>query len=329
MFLDGLGELIVDALTANRSFAQIPSASAILDTSNYTFQAISYGKNADGFKYHGHVILSPSGQGNGVIKVLSYQPISVSSYHSSSIASALSYKYNLLPDSPKPTDTRLEHKSTVPNYSSGVPDIGHCLNSGMDQNLSGFAHLVGCFPRPNIGLQYWVVSSEASPQSSVIYSGVLYSNYNFFRVMDASGFLTFAGSSTADHIAYYNAYNFNDGVLRVPLADFPNKLRLGWYLGPGDAGSLLLFGGIYQIGLWALDIKEMLKLGYNPPFAFNALNNKRRYKLVAKKTFNRDLLYLNDYSSSGGFNLSFDFNTIHPSYAWWGGMRLDWDIYFN
>ena len=64
--VDGLGELIVDALTANRSLSAIPSASAILDTSNYTFHAITYGKNADGFRKHGHVILSPSGADNGL-----------------------------------------------------------------------------------------------------------------------------------------------------------------------------------------------------------------------------------------------------------------------
>lgn len=328
MFVDGLGELIIDALTANRSLASIPSASAILDTSNYTFHAITYGKDADGFRNHGHVILSPSGSDNGIIKVLSYQPLSVSSYQTSATAYGLRESYKLMPESPKPTDTRLESKSTIPNYSSGVPDIGHCLNSGLNQNLSAFSHLIGCYPRPNLGLKYWVVSSASNPIGSLLYSGTLYSNYNYDNTMDASGFLTFAGSSTADHITLYNDYKFNKGVLRVPLSDFPNKLTLGWYLGPGDAGSLLLFGGIYQIGLWALDIKEMLKQGYNPPFAFNHLNNIRRYKLVAKKTFNRDLLYLNDYSGSGGFNISFDFNTIHPSYAWWPGLRLNWDINF-
>lgn len=324
MFVDGLGELIVDALTANRSLSAIPSASAILDTSNYTFHAITYGKNADGFKKHGHVILSPSGANNGVIKVLSYQPVSVSSYHSSSVASALSHVYNLLPEPPSPINTRLETKSTLPIYSSLVPDLGHCLNSAMDQNLSSFCHLIGCFPRPSLGLEFWVVSSATNPSASVIYSGILYSNYNFDQIMDSSGFLTFAGSSTTQHINLYNSFTPNYGVLRVPLSDFPNKIRLWWYLGAGDAGSLLLFGGVYQIGLWALDMKEMLKQGYNPPFSFNPLNNTRRYKLVAKKTFNRDLLYLNDYSGSGGFNSSF----VGLPPPLWGGLTISWDINF-
>lgn len=326
MILDGLGEIIVDALTVNRSLSGIPSASAILDTSNYTFHAISYGKNADGFRNHGHTILSPSGFGNGVIKVLSYQPVSVSSYHSSAIASAIPGSYQLLPDAPKPTDTRLELRSTVPNYSSGVPDLGHCLNAGIDQNLSGFAHLIGCFPRP-AGLNYWVVSSASSPATNVIYSGTLYSNYNYDNTMDASGFLTFAGSSLTDHITLYNALQANYGVLRVPLSDFPNRIRMFWYLGTGDAGSLLLFGGIYHIGLWCLDLKEMLRQGYTPPFAFNHLNNIRKYKLVAKKTFNRDVLYLNDLGVSSGFNHSFDYPTNAASPLWYG-MSFNWDINF-
>lgn len=328
MIVDGLGELIIDALTANRSLASIPSASAILDTSNYTFHAITYGKDADGFRQHGHVILAPSGLDNGIIKVLSYQSASVSSYQTSATAYALRESYKLMPDSPKPMDIRLEGKSTIPNYSSGVPNLGHCLNSAMDQNLSGFSHLIGCYPRPTLGTNYWVVSSASNPAGSVLYSGTLYSTYNYDKTMDASGFLTFAGSSTQSHINLYNSFIANYGVVRVPLSDFPNKIRLRWYLGDGDAGALLLFGGVYHIGLWALDLKEILKQGYNPPFAFNALNNIRKYKLVAKKTFNRDLLYLNDYSASSGFRHSFDFNFKNSNGSLWGGVNLVWDIYF-
>ena len=53
MFVDNAGQLIADVMTANRSLAGSVSAS-ILDTSNYTFQAISYGKDPSGFGYHAH-----------------------------------------------------------------------------------------------------------------------------------------------------------------------------------------------------------------------------------------------------------------------------------
>jgi hypothetical protein len=211
MLVDGAGQLIVDVMTANRSYATIPSASAILDASNYTVQAISFGKDADGYKFHGHVIRTPSGADNGIIKVLSYQTNNVSSYHTSATETALEYYYKILPQSPTPMDTRLELKSTVPNYSSGVVDAGQYLNVGVHPSLSSFTHLIGAFPRPDLGLQYWIVSSEYNVTGSVICSGTLYSNFNYDKIMDASGFLTFASGDALRHQQYN--YYVNDGAL--------------------------------------------------------------------------------------------------------------------
>jgi hypothetical protein len=118
MFLDQAGEHIADIMTLNRGLASIPSASSILDTSNYTFQAITYGKDADGFKYHAHEVISPSG--DGIIKVISYDSTSFSGYNPRSTASALSYLYKQYPESFYPTQERLESKSTLPNYVCGV-----------------------------------------------------------------------------------------------------------------------------------------------------------------------------------------------------------------
>jgi hypothetical protein len=42
----------------------------------------------------------------------------------------------------------------------------------------------------------------------------------------------------------------------------------------------------------------MLRAGYYPPYSFNPLNNIRKYRLVAKKTFNRDLI---TYSGNSAF----------------------------
>ena len=144
MLVDGAGELIVDVMTANRSLSGIPSASAILDTSNYTLHAISYGKDADGFRNHAHKILSPSA--TRIIKVKSYDSVTVSSYHTSSTASALQETYKLLPRYPSPLDRKLELNSTIPIYSSGVVNAGQCLNSVINPSLSAYSHLIGCFP---------------------------------------------------------------------------------------------------------------------------------------------------------------------------------------
>lgn len=325
MFVDKAGELIADVMTMNRGLASIPSASAILDTSNYTFQAISYGKDADGFQYHAHKILSPSS--DGIIKVISYGATSFSGYQSSSTASALEFEYQLLPQSITPMDTRLELNSTIPVYSSGVIDAGQYLNVAKHPTLSAFSHLIGGLT-PASGSNFKVYDQT----SSLIFSGSIQSFYNSYNMMDCSGFLKFYQGTTVDH---KTAYDFTEslptfpslsiysaGIFRSPGADFPNEVALKWLLTQGDLASLNLFGGIYQIGLWCFDIKEMLKDGYYPPYNFNTLNTNRKYRLFAKKTFNKDLLY---YSSNSTFKSLF----MSP----WGfsnnnGVVLTWKIKF-
>lgn len=244
---------------------------------------------------------------DGVIKVLSYDAVSVSSYHTSSTASALQDTYKLLPQSPTPLDKRLELKSTLPNYSTGVPDVGQCLNSIINTSLSANGHLIGCFPSSGT-TYYWMVSSTFNPSANVIFSGSLSSFYNTYSLMDYSGFLTFAQGDVAYHNALYTGVDYTKGAIRPcsSTLSFPNKITVIWKLGNGDAGALLLFGGLYHIGLWSLDLKEMLKQGYYPPYSFNALNNIRKYKLFAKKTFNKDLLYLNDSGGLSAFKTLFD-----------------------
>ena len=95
----------------------------------------------------------------------------------------------------------------------------------------------------------------------------------------------------------------------------------------GDAGSLLLFGGLFHLGLWCLDIKQMLKDGYNPPFNFNALNNIRKYRLFAKKTFNKDLLDVENNTTGGGAS-SFITMFQNGIYTNSKGMIINWVIKF-
>jgi hypothetical protein len=325
MFVDKAGELIADVMTMNRSLATIPSASAILDTSNYTFQAISYGKDAAGFQYHAHKILSPSS--DGVIKVISYGSNSFSGYQSSSTASALEFEYRLLPQSINPTDTRLELKSTVPVYSSGVIDAGQYLNVAKHPTLSAFSHLIGGFT-PASGSNFKVYNQS----SSLIFSGSIQSFYNSHNMMDFSGFLKFSTYSAdiqkqiyqGTQIDYPNItwiQYYSAGVYRACGSNFPSEVDLFWLLTLGDAASLNLFGGIYQIGLWCLDIKEMLKDGYYPPYNFNTLNTNRKYRLFAKKTFNKDLLY---YASNSAFKSLF----MDGGFSNSNGIVLKWKIRF-
>jgi hypothetical protein len=305
MLVDGAGEIIVEALTANRSFASIPSASSILDTSNYTIQAVTFGKDADGFRNHAHISYTPSA--NQIIKVLSYEPTSILTYHTSATGQYLEdLGYRLYPESPSPVHRRLEIKSTVPNYSSGVVDIGHCLNTAIHPILSSVHHLVGCFPTSG-GTNFWMFSSTTTP-SNTITSGTLSSFFNYHGIMDCSGFLKVAEGDAAYQLNLSSTSDFTKGAIRVRGNNFPNSVLIACKLITGDAGSLLLFGGLYHVGLWVLDLKETLKQGITAPFNFNTLNNQRKYKLFAKKTFNKDLLFCQDI---GGFSaLKEFFSTI-------------------
>tara|TARA_R110000868_G_scaffold13711_6_gene63606 strand:- start:934 stop:1920 length:987 start_codon:yes stop_codon:yes gene_type:complete len=322
MLVDKAGELIADVMTMSRSLASIPSASAILDTSNYTFHAISYGKDASGFLNHAHTIFSPSS--NNVIKVVHYGTLSLSAYQTSTTARTLSATYSQLPQSPTPIDVRLERNSTVPNYSSGVPNVGHCINSIISPSLSSFANLIGCYPASG-GTTYWVLSSTTATRA--LYSGTIIGDYNKNSLMDISGFLTFANLTCAQANTASGNKQHTSGALRTLPSTFPKDVTINWGLPSGDAGGLLLFGGIYHIGLWCLDIKEMLKAGYSPPYSFNPLNNIRKYRLFSKLTFNRDVLYLVD--GDDGFGTIYPgFNTYFGSTGAWGGVSPK-EIIFN
>jgi len=321
MFVDLAGQHIADIMTMNRSLSGIPSASAILDTSNYTFQAISYGKDADGFRNHAHVILSPSS--DGIIKVISYQSSSFSGYTPLETAKALN-TYDLYPASPTPMDIRLELKSTLPNYSGINFDLGQCLNTAISQSLSSYSHLIGCFPAAS-GSTYKIFTSS----NELIVSGITASSmYNLNGIMDISGFLTFNSFSLSQNKTYYTETvsepsSFKFGVIRSAESDFPLAVDLKWILPSGECGTLNLFGGVYHLGLWCLDIKSMLKEGNMPPYSFNPLNNVRRYKLFCKKTFNRDLTY---YPENDAFKELFE----NSSTGWdtYGGIVLNWKIRF-
>ncbi len=332
MIVDQAGEVIVDFLTLSPSLSKIPSASALLDTSNYTFQAISYGKDAAGFNRHAHAYYSSDYSG---IIVQTYEPLNVSSYHSSALASALNL--TLLPEFPAPLDVRLEKNICQTIYSniSGL-DVGQCANHLIIPQYSATYRVLGCFP-PSGGIDYYVVSSLSDPLNKVVYSGTLSSTYNKFGLMDGSGFLTFAALNGAQGKQASVAGQFTSGVLLNLANNFSStgRVSLAWRLDAGDAGSLLLYGGVYHLGLWCLDIKSMLAEGHNPPFAFNPLNNIRKYRLFAKKTFNTDLLYINDgreeAAGFGGFNTLFD-NGNPPSPpvdTQWGKYILyQWTIRF-
>lgn len=305
MLVDGARELLADILTMNPGLSAISSASSILDASNYTIQAITFGKGAQSYSRHAHSIdVSSYSITNNCITVYALPNSDTSSYQTSNSG-------DLLPEFEHPHNTRLETSST----QTPIPflDMGHNINAILTSATNGLgisSILAGCYP-PSGGIEFRVLDSTGG----ILTSGILHSKYNLDQVIDASGFITMTASS-ADHgnlledLAASSPFPPYQGLILTAETNWSStgNIQYKTLVSGCDLGAAALYGGIYEVGLWYIDIKRMLSEGKNPPFAFNALNNERRYKLFAKKVFTKDLAYHADSEGSdtpanyGGLN---------------------------
>ena len=117
MFVQGFGEVLTDALTVNPALADLPA--------NFTFQAVSFGKDAGGFTHHAHAISSIQYvNGNSASGASSYDTglLTIINYASDAASGASSYipsgtylkflsTYDSVPNYPSVGDTRLERVS--------------------------------------------------------------------------------------------------------------------------------------------------------------------------------------------------------------------------
>ena len=340
MFTQGFGEVLTDLMTTNPAIVDLPSASAILDTSNYTFNAITYGKDAQGYNFHGHTLsstqyvsadtsLAVSGFNGdytatgGILIVKNYNPFNQSknSYYFSSTYLEFSSTYNSVPEYPAPHNARLEIASTSTinassyQYASALPDLGHYPNVAVDENLSAIWNVIGAFPPSgNSGAKLYLFSGALQDgfTDGFIASANLSGVYNEFGLVDSSGFVKInddiqpgtsgfdSGLSSVTRVqggalsggpCIFSAAASSVSAGDVLLAVVPQL---------GDAAALAAFGGISHIGVWCLDLKEMLASGLMPPYSWDNLNNNRKYKLVSKVTFWDNLLRHEDQGSNGG-----------------------------
>ena len=313
MFTQGFGEVLTDLMTVNPALADLPAASAILDTSNYTFNAITYGKDAQGFNFHGHTVsstqyvngnssLGVSGYNSGTLAVRGYNTTDLSSYFFSSTYAQFSSTYNSVPRYPSPYDKRLEIESTSTTnvsafpYASALPDVGHYPNLAVgNENVSGLWNIVGGFP-PSGDSGSWLLlfSNEGGLTASGTLSGV----YNEFGLVDSSGFVKINEASGLNN-GLSSLTNVQGGALSGGPCVFSGQAGIAVSSGQsllavvpqlGDAAALAAFGGVSHIGVWCLDLKGMLASGLTPPYSWNHLNNNRQYKLVSKVTLWDNLL---------------------------------------
>ena len=316
MFVQGFGEVLTDIMTVNPAISDIPSASAILDTSNFTFQAVSFGKDAGGFEQHSHAVSSiqyldddsasaVSAYDSGILTLINYasdKPLEVSSYVLSTTYQEFSSTYNSMPNDPSPLDTRLERGSTKSNnlsgyvYASALPDSGHYANPILDTELSAIWNKVGGFA-PSGGADFHFYDKS----KNLLFTGTLSSSFNASGVMDKNGYLTISSGTIIDSAAPLSP-TFSGGAVVASSVGFAPSTAGGIVRNEfrgGDAMSLVAFGSVRHFGIYCLDLKTMLASGLTPPYAWNYLNNNRKYKLVAKATILENPLFHRDTPDVG------------------------------
>lgn len=302
MLLKGFGEVLTNIMTINPAFAELPSVSAILDTSNYTFQAVTFGKDAEGFTHHAHVVSSTqyvngdpasgaSSYDSGILTIVNYETnlaIGTSSYIPSATYYQYSSTYNSVPNYPSPLDTRLERGSTLASnladyqYASSLLDTGHYTNPILDNELSAVWNKIGGFA-PSSNTDYHFYDST----SSLVFSGQVSSFFNHNYLMDKQGYLTVNPKSVVN--VSQRGVEASGGAVIASAAAADSSPSAGVVLVSvvllkGDACTLAAFGGVKHIGVYCLDINDLLASGLLPPYSWDALNNTRKYKLVAKTT---------------------------------------------
>jgi len=293
MIVDLAGKTIADAMTITPSLADIASASAILDTSNYTIQAIAFGKPAASFTRHAHSddVAVPAISEGGV-KVITYQTTNVSSYHASA------HPDPQLSDYPTPEDTRLENGSTETSVES--ENIGHNRNVIFASAVNGLATacvMAGCWAASeSAGTFVEILDEDLSHVASAVFRSAI----NEAQVMDQDGYLNMVVSSvSAGDIASAKIIGLimksdGGGDVSSPGAD----IRYIFNLSAGDYGMPNLFGGIYTLGLYTIDMPATLATGVGPPFEFDVVNNQRKYRLFAKKVFTQDITTGVDFATA-------------------------------
>jgi len=295
MIMDNTGELIVDMLTMQKSIADVAVASKILDTSNFTVRAASLGKDAEGYKHHAHSDLININ--DGIIRVIHYEDFSLSSYHTS--AFGLLTNTPILPQASHPKMQRLEENSTA---VSGLFDYGHNPN----QILSGTKF--GCYA-PTGTIDLYLVSGAISPDegSSKVYASATITNtaglntWTNPSAIDSRGFIINTTSSMEEGRTLEVAGDYRGLLLSYDTEWSNGGLQIRYVLGiePEDLLVLNAYGGIYNIGLWRIDLRKMLDKGMLPPYDLSA-SDEIEYKLLARKSFSSDLTYYVDDGSIAG-----------------------------
>jgi hypothetical protein len=365
MIVDGAGSLLADVMTAPRAYADMPSASSILDASNYTIQAISFGKGKDGYLKNAHEVLLEKSRyfmsNNDPMIATTKEQSDVNDSTTSSIIWGVSS----LPEAPNPIHSKLNLDCSVHSdfqlsssyfgteitaliqYTNAPEDFGQNMNlipSGIYLKVSDVSSFVaasvsvppfnlvpqvssniaalitnsiGCWPEGESegGTPFFVFSSiednftgpstlfDGLNFSSGVYdassgffaqSGTLYGYFNEASSMDYSGYVNMIMSSVPN--GSYSVSDSSGGLILSAASDFSSTGMIEYEctMASGDAVAAQLYGGIHNMGLWAMDVNSALRAGYTPPLSFDVINNQKRYKLFARKDLTKSLTAYQD-----------------------------------
>ena len=383
MIVDGAGSLLADVMTAPRAYADMPSASSILDASNYTIQAISFGKGKDGYLKNAHEVVKQKTQ----YFISNPDQVIVTTKDQSDVndatTSSIIWGVSSLPEAPNPIHSKLnldcycpsafdvelvggfspffvkadgsftysiiqdfgQNLNLIPSsihsqvpsiddFSFGISqtyktDLGTLALSATRDNLNSLLGCtLGCWPEGQSqgGTPFFVFSSiddhdfDGSGSigdfvdygfihdtnlnfSSGVYdassgffaqSGTLYGYFNEASSMDYSGYVNMIMSSVPN--GSYSVSDSSGGLILSAASDFSSTGMIEYEctMASGDAVAAQLYGGIHNMGLWAMDVNAALRAGYTPPLSFDVINNQKRYKLFARKDLTKSLTAYQD-----------------------------------
>lgn len=293
MVVDGAAEKIVDILTTNPALAYT-SASAILDVSNYTVQAITFGKESESYNLHAHhPDLSSVVMSDGIVRIPS--GMSMSSYVVSAVDGLGVHP------APNPLDTRVEMRTTQTKTVSSTYDYGHNANMIQFSSVPNDI-LAGCYPASD-GTTLYVIPDRSQPNSP-IYSFDFTGVFNKNGYMDPSGFIRMDCSTASFGDIIFSG---NEGRFikknTSPISEVYNTAAVSYQCvaDTGDYVFLSVFGGLRSIGLWTIDIKDLVANGHLPPYDLRSLTDPIKFKLFSKKIIMEDLCWCKDVLTFIGY----------------------------
>jgi len=310
-------------MTISPSYSDIPELAPLLDTSNFTIQAMSFGTAPQSYASGTSSArkINPNTR-LGLVKLVT-DKVNTNEY------SALGLTLEETPPAQNPIDT---YTPTAPDpqlevleLSTNLPidpnpnapespyfDVStYVSGTGQHQNYHPSSTKFSIFP-PSGGPStndYFIAAaflgtyppgaSEAGTVGPMLltFSSLGSASPSQELSLTAGSYPNEASSIDADgFISVVSGTNSQNGVTVSSNASFASNgiVEYALTLSKDDVAALNFYGGVYHMGLWALDLKESLTAGNSPPFAFSALDNPRKYKLFCRKGLSKDLTYIDD-----------------------------------